>query len=187
MSLNGISATVATQPAPIIYVSPTLVVAQVPFEATAGSLPLVVTSNGTASPAFTLPVVPAAPALFFDATGGIVLRNSDYSLIRPDNRARANDILLAYGTGFGQTNPPSRTGQPVRGISNTQPVTVTMDGVPATVIYSIASPSFVGLYQVAFRVPAGIRSGTSLLKMTENGVSSNTVSLATISIDPATP
>jgi len=75
----------------------------------------------------------------------------------------------------------------VRGISNTQPVTVTMDGVPATVIYSIASPSFVGLYQVAFRVPAGIRSGTSLLKMTENGVSSNTVSLATISIDPATP
>ena len=187
MSLNGISATVGAQAAPIIYVSPTLVVAQVPFEATAGSLPLVVTSNGTASPAFTLPVMPAAPALFFDATGGIVLRNSDYSLIRPDNRAAVNNILLAYGTGFGQTNPPSRTGLPVQGISNTQPVTVTIDGVPATVIYSIASPSFVGLYQVAFRVPAGIRPGTSLLKMTVNGVSSNTVTLPTISIDPATP
>jgi uncharacterized protein (TIGR03437 family) len=98
-----------------------------------------------------------------------------------------NDVLLAYGTGFGQTTPASRTGQPVRGISNTQPVTVTIDGVSAPVIYSIASPSFVGLYQVAFRVPAGIRAGTSLLKMSSNGVTSNTVMLPTISINPATP
>jgi uncharacterized protein (TIGR03437 family) len=187
MSLNGISATIASQAAPIVYVSPTVIVAQVPFEAMAGSLPLVITTNGTASSTFTLPVVPTAPALFFDATGGIVLRNADYSLIRPDNRAAVNDVLLAYGTGFGQTTPASRTGQPVRGISNTQPVTVTIDGVSAPVIYSIASPSFVGLYQVAFRVPAGIRAGTSVLKISSNGVTSNTVMLPTISTNPATP
>jgi len=176
-ALNGVSATVAGQAAPILSVSPTLVVAQVPFETAPGTQPLIVSANGTASPAFDLKVVSAAPAIFFDGTGGVVLRNSDYSLIRPDNRARANEILLVYCTGLGQTTPALTTGRGALGISRTQPVTVTVDDQPATVVYSIASPGFVGLYQVAFQLPAGLRTGTSQLKITENGVASNAVPL----------
>ena len=187
MSLNGVSATVAGQPVPIISVSPTLVVGQVPFETVPGTQPLVVSTNSTPSAAFNLKVVPAAPAIFFDATGGIVLRNSDFSLIRPDNRARVNEVLLVYCTGLGQGTPALLTGRGARGISRTQPVTVTVDDKAATVIYSIASPGFVGLYQVAFMLPAGTRGGTSLLKITENGVSSNAVALQTISVDSVTP
>ncbi len=176
-TLNGVSATVAGQAAPIISVSPTLVVAQVPFETVAGTQPLIVNSNGTAGASFDLKVAAAAPAIFFDGTGGIVLRNSDFSLIRPDNRARANEVLLVYCTGLGQGTPALTTGRGAQGISRTQPVTVTVDDQPATVVYSIASPGFVGLYQVAFQLPAGLRTGTSQLKITENGVSSNSVLL----------
>ncbi len=185
MSLNGVSATVAGQPVPIISVSPTLVTGQVPFETAPGTQALVVSTNSTPSADFNLKVVPAAPAIFFDATGGIVLRNSDFSLIRPDNRARVNEVLLVYCTGLGQGTPALPTGRGAQGISRTQPVTVTVDDKPANVIYSIASPGFVGLYQVAFMLPVGTRGGTSLLKITENGVSSNAVALQTI--DAVTP
>ena len=174
-SLNGISATVGDQSAPLVNIAPTLIVAQVPFEAKTGPQPLVVTANGKGSAAFTVNVAPVAPAIFFDATGGIVVRNSDFSLIRPENPARVSDVLVVYCTGLGQGTVPLVTGRPVQGLSQIGLANVSIDNIAAPVYYAIASPAFVGLYQIAFQVPPGVKAGK--LKVIVNGTSSNTVSL----------
>jgi uncharacterized protein (TIGR03437 family) len=56
-------------------------------------------------------------------------------------------------------------------------VTATIGGKPATVAYAIASPGFVGLYQVAITVPAGV-TGNSQIVLTQGTTSSNAVSIA---------
>jgi uncharacterized protein (TIGR03437 family) len=56
------------------------------------------------------------------------------------------------------------------------PVTATIGGKEATVVYSIASPGFVGLYQVAITVPSGI-TGSSAVILTQNGVKANTINI----------
>jgi len=56
---------------------------------------------------------------------------------------------------------------------------VAVGGQPATVQYAGFTPGFVGLYQVNVRVPAGVTAGNAVaLVLTQNGVPSNTVTIA---------
>ena len=55
---------------------------------------------------------------------------------------------------------------------------VNIAGIPATLSFSGAAPTFVGLYQVNVQVPAGVPSGTQDLQIIINGVPSNTVTIA---------
>ena len=59
----------------------------------------------------------------------------------------------------------------------TAPVTATIGGKPAAVVYSIASPGFAGLYQVAVTVPAGV-TGNVALVITGGAAASNSVTIA---------
>jgi uncharacterized protein (TIGR03437 family) len=127
----------------------------------------------------------AAPALFFDANGGIFQKNSDFSIVSASNRARAGDIVLAYSTGLGVTSPALQSGQitPAPGATNTyyntgSPVTVTVGGREARVIYSLASPGFAGLYQTAFEIPAGAGTGNTPVVLSIGGVRSNSVNIS---------
>jgi uncharacterized protein (TIGR03437 family) len=178
-ALNGSQVKVAGNNAPLFYVGPDQIVAQIPFEATTGSQLVVTNSNGNGQ-AFNITVATAAPALFFDTVGGIVLKNSDFSLVRPENPASMNDILLVYSTGLGLTTPPVATGRLVTfpPASTTAPVTVTIGGQPAEVIYSIASPGFTGLYQTAVRMPAVTAAATAPVVLQAGSANSNTVSIA---------
>jgi uncharacterized protein (TIGR03437 family) len=74
----------------------------------------------------------------------------------------------AYGVGFGPTNPPVPAGTAYSGAaSTTNTVTVTIGGVPATVLFSGITTT--GLYQFNITVPnAG--SGDQLLQASVNGV-----------------
>ncbi|MDQ6705386.1 MAG: IPT/TIG domain-containing protein, partial [Acidobacteriota bacterium] len=186
---NGVQVTIGGKPAPLIYVSPRQINAQVPFETPAGAQPLIVTADGTAGAAYTLMVAATAPGIFMDAASGFgILVKQDFSLLTADNRAHANDIVIIYATGLGQTTPPSTTGQLVQfpPEADTQAVTITINGQavdPANVIYSIVAPNFIGLYQVAFRVPTTVPGGNQRLQISVNGVNSNTVIAPFISVD----
>lgn len=178
--LNGTSVTVAGRAAPLFVVAPGYLVAQVPVDTPAGQQPVVVrNANGAGQPA-TASVAATAPAIFYDAAGGIVVNNSTFQLIRPGNPARAGDVLLIYSTGLGQTTPRLETGRIVQfpPQSDTAPVTVTIGGQNAEVIYSIASPGFVGLYQTAVRLPAGVAPGSQPLALRIGEATSNTVNVA---------
>ena len=65
---------------------------------------------------------------------------------------------------------------PATSFNNTATMTATIGTQPATVIYSIASPGFVGLYQTAVTVPSGV-SGPVPLALSVGGTPANVVTL----------
>lgn len=166
-SLNGVKVTIGGKAAPLYYVGGMQINAQVPVDVATGPQPAIVTSpNGVSAP-FTVMVATAAPAIYFDPVSGTaaILKNSDYSLVTTDNPAMAGDVLLVYLTGLGQTTPPLQTGnlQPGGPLNMTGPVTATIGGQNALIVYSIASPGFAGLYQVALTVPTGVTGSVPLI------------------------
>jgi uncharacterized protein (TIGR03437 family) len=182
-SLNGVTVTIAGMNAPFYFASAGQLNVQVPFEVAAGMQPLVVTTAGGTSTTLNIMVAAAAPSIFIvnTATGiGTVVKNSDFSLVTPANPVKARDIIVIYSTGLGQSIPPAlTTGGLVSttALLNTGTASVTIGGQDATVIYSLASPGFAGLYQTAVFVPDGL-TGSVPLVLKVGGVSSNTVNLA---------
>jgi uncharacterized protein (TIGR03437 family) len=173
--LNGVSVNLGGHGARILYVSPGQVDALLPFGAPLGSGMLTLTNvNGTSAPV-SLKVAAVAPALY-----NFAFENADFSLVTPSAPAQAGDVLVFYATGMGQTTPPLVTGQIVPSANyDTVPVTVTIGGVNAGVIYSIAAPPYVaGLYQMAVTVPAGLAPGSQPVVATAGGLQSNTVTIA---------
>jgi uncharacterized protein (TIGR03437 family) len=182
-SVDGTSMKVASVSAPMLLVSPHEINFQVPFEVAAGSQPVVVTSSGGASAPFNLTVAAVAPAIFYyPPNNGIVVKNNDFSLVQPGNAAGAGDVLVIFSTGLGQTSPNLQTGQLAAfpPLYMSTPVTVTIGSQNATVIYSLASPGFAGLYQTAVRMPSGVPAGTATVVLTAGtNVASNSVTIAT--------
>jgi uncharacterized protein (TIGR03437 family) len=162
-NLNGAQVSIAGHPAPLLYVSPNQINFQVPLEVPAGAQTVTVDNGGGTGPAFNVTVAAAAPAIFFYPVPAI-LKNSNYSLVTSTNQARAGDVLLVFATGLGQTTPALTTGKlvPDAQVANTRTVTATIGGAPAAVTYSIASPGFTGLYQVAVTVPSGVHGSVPL-------------------------
>jgi uncharacterized protein (TIGR03437 family) len=165
----------------LYFVSPFQINAQAPVDTPTGAQPIAVTSPNGAGSAVNVTFASTAPAIYYDPTGGTpaVLKNNDFSLVSASNPATAGDILLVYLTGLGQTTPAMQTGslQAPSAFQNTAPVTVTIGGMSAPVIYSLASPGIAGVYQVAFTVPAGV-SGSSALVVKTAAASSNSVNVA---------
>jgi uncharacterized protein (TIGR03437 family) len=164
--------------APLLFVSPGQMNAEFPLETPLGSQTVVVAGPNGSSQAYTVQVAAAAPAIFFSPVPA-VLKNADYSLVSAANPAKPGDVILVYCTGLGQTTPALTTGMGAAAgvVSYTAPLTATMGGKAATVIYSIASPGFPGLYQVAVTVPAGLTGSTPLV-LSETGATSNSVNIA---------
>jgi uncharacterized protein (TIGR03437 family) len=176
--LNGTKVTIGGKTAPLIYVSPTQLNAQVPVDVAAGPSQVVVTSQNGPSASFPVTIAANAPAIFFSPVAA-VLKNADFSLVSAANPAKAGDVLLVYCTGLGATSPAVPTGTLVPGtatVATTAGVTATIGGKDATVTYAIASPGFVGLYQVAVTVPAGV-TGSSPIVLKQGGASSNSVAI----------
>jgi uncharacterized protein (TIGR03437 family) len=185
-SFNGTEVTIGGRAAPLLVLTPTHIVAQVPVDAPRGTQPVAVrNANGAAAATVNVNVAGSAPALFFDANGGVFQKNSDFSLVSASNRARAGEVILVYSTGLGVTSPALQSGQitPAPGTTNTyynsaSPATVTVGGREARVIYSLASPGFAGLYQTAFEVPAGAGTGNVPVVLSIGGVRSNSVNIS---------
>ncbi len=176
--LNGVSVSIGSQTARLLYVSPNQVDAAFPFETPFGSQPLVL-SNGTGvSAPFDLTVAAVAPALY-----NFAFENAGFSLVSQGNPASAGDVLVFYATGLGQTTAPLASGQTVPTgppYFNTPTVTVTIGGANAPVIYSIAAPPYVaGLYQFAVTVPAGLTPGNQSVVAASGGLQSNAVTIVT--------
>jgi uncharacterized protein (TIGR03437 family) len=181
--LNGVSVKVGGNTAPLYYVSPGQINAEVPYETAAGNQNIVVTTAGGSS-TIAATVAATAPSIFILDNAnkiGTLVKGADFSVINASNKVKVGDLVVIYSTGLGQTTPAVQTGvlvQPPSATSfnNTVPVTVMVDTKSAPIIYSIASPGFTGLYQTAFTVPAGV-SGPVPLVLSAGGAASNTVML----------
>jgi uncharacterized protein (TIGR03437 family) len=168
--LGGASATINGIPAPVFYSFLGQVGVQIPFElAGESSATVVATVNGQASEPRMIFLEPEAPGIFTlnqagTGQGAILFSNTDI-LVAPEGSipertsrpAQAGENITIFCTGLGVVEPPLETGAPAGASQTPVTATVTIDGLPANVLYSGTAPDFVGLYQVDATVPEGTR------------------------------
>jgi uncharacterized protein (TIGR03437 family) len=170
-------------PAPLLYVSPNQINAQVPFEVAPGPATVSVVRWGQIAN-LTVTVAAAGPGIFTSnaqGTGpGAILHAGDLSPVSDASPAHPGEALAIYCTGLGLLGAPVTTGNapPLPPPDTVLRPTVRVAGLPAAVTYSGAAPLYVGLYQVNIVVPADTPAGTQPLVLTINGVDSNTVQVA---------
>jgi len=168
-SLGGVSVTVKGVDRPILSVSPTQIIFQVPWqtEPVTGLLEknaeVKIESSSPFGPRldffnFTRSASGAFLSLPHSYDALAVHQNFD-ALVTPDNPAQPGEILHFYGTGFGRVASPPPDGMP----GPADPLAATI--VPVTchassdsgpeipVLYAGLAPGFVGIYQLDVRLP----------------------------------
>jgi uncharacterized protein (TIGR03437 family) len=166
-------------PSPLVYAFAGQTTAIVPYSvAGKASTQMTVVYRGRSSAPATLAVAAAAPALFSaDSSGkgnGAIL-NQDSSVNSAANPADQGSVVVLFGTGEGQTDPRGADGRVASGVfpKPVLPLSVTIGGQPAEVLYYGAAPALVsGVLQINARIPAGIASGAAEAIVTVGSFSS---------------
>lgn len=153
--------------APMIYAGPNQVSAVVPFGLVNATSQVQVQYQGTASDNFPVNVAAATPSLFTLDSSGVgqaAALNQDGSINQTTQPAAAGSVIVLYATGGGQLSPAVADGSVVTGPNLPQvqlPVTVTIGGQAAQVLYSGSAPGQVaGVLQINAVVPGSLGSGT---------------------------
>jgi len=124
--------------------------------------------QGVRSLTSTLPVVDVAPGLFTLNSQGFgqgAILNQDLSVNGPNNPANRGDVVVLYGSGYGQSNPAGVDGQQAKAPfpAPTQPMKVFIDGKEAIIDYQGAAPSLTeGIFQINARVPTNTTPGEAV-------------------------
>lgn len=150
---------------------------------------VVVEYKALRSPPVKLTVASSAPGIFTADSSGkgqAAALNENGFFNRREAPAKPGSIIVLYATGEGQTDPAGLSGR--LAIDNypkpLQPVTVTIAGQPAEVIYAGAAPNLItGLMQVNVRIPPNIATLGSLPVVLSVGGNSSP-DLVTISVAP---
>ena len=164
-------------PAPLLASSNGQVNAIVPQGIAADtSATIVLTFKNNVAEPITLPVTPAQPALFaLDGSGkgqGAVL-NQNGTVNSASNPAPRGSVIVLFGTGFGATGSPdgsiTTSASPLA-----TPVTVTIGGAAAKVLYAGGAPGLVsGVVQINAEIPATIPAGDKVTIVVSVGNSSS--------------
>lgn len=195
-TLGGTTMSIGGNIVPMFFVSPGQINFQVPFLnfTRATTVPLIIT-QGLLSTTFTVTVAPYAPAIFttnaqgsgqasalINGTGSLAAPAGAFPSSRPIKRG---EYLALYGTGLGDvTNRPG-----LGGASPTSPLAATLTKPivtlgdqpvdPTLVVFSGLAPSFVGLYQVNFQIPATAPVGDAVpVTLAIGGLTSNAATIA---------
>jgi uncharacterized protein (TIGR03437 family) len=139
-------------PAPLFYAQASQINAQVPYTIAGESVTeVVVTYQGQLAGTLNLPVVASAPALFAAAL------NQDGSLNSSTAPAARGTVVTFFGTGEGLTNGANIAGQAATAPYPIPilPVTLTVAGIAAQLLYAGEAPNFAGLLQVDAVIPGG--------------------------------
>ncbi len=179
-SLGGVTLSINGVLAPLLFVSPDQINAQVPFEVTEGWATATLQLADLPPVPIGLSIAAAAPAVFSNIQDQSAVRNADGSRNTSDNPASEGSIVTVYLTGQGLVAPPVFTGEPAPSGTFSRaiyPVTATVGHRPATVTFAGLSPDSAGLFQINLIVPA-TGAGSQPLIVTVNGVSSNTGSVS---------
>jgi uncharacterized protein (TIGR03437 family) len=167
--LAGTQVTLGGQPLPLLYASDGQVNAQVPFSLAVNTqLQLRVKQGTSLSVPSSLTVAPAQPAVFtMDQSGhgqGVIV-NVQNAIVDGNAPAGRGDTIVIYCTGLGAVDPEIAAGSPASSSplsQTTSPVTVTIGGQTAQVLFAGLTPGFAGLYQVNAVVPGGVISGNAV-------------------------
>ena len=158
----------------------------VPPNAPPQTVNVVVTVDGVgSSQASPVTIGAFSPGIF--STGpnfrAIVQNFSDGTLAQPagsvpgliTHSALPGDIVIIYATGLGAVDNTPADGAAAGGqiINTLTPPTVLVGGITAPLIYSVLSPQFVGINQLAIKIPSGAPTGDQVpLQIQVGGITS---------------
>jgi len=128
----------------------------------------------------TVPVSNYTPAFLMYGSGSVFVAdardNNTGALITTTNPATAGEVLQLYCNGLGPVSNQPASGDPAPNYPNlaqtTTPVTVSIGGKSAQVIFAGLTPPFVGLYLVDVTVPSGLASGNQPISVSVAGKTS---------------
>jgi len=181
LSLADVTVTVNGVIAPILYVQPTLINFQVPWQTQPGTATVQVTVNGVMAPAATVTAVLAAPAIFSLGGGIAAIENANGSINTPSNPAKEGSQIAVYLTGSGPVSPAvsNAVGSPVNPLARLSGnYSATIGPSVAQVQFAGLTPGTVGLTQFNIIVPEGLPAATYMLTISIDSQTSNTVSVA---------
>ena len=159
-TLAGVQVLFNSIAAPLFYAQANQINAQVPCEmAGQTSAQMLILFQGAAVASMQVPLADANPALFTlgNGVGNAVAVNPDGSINSAQNPAPRGSIVVLYATGEGQTSPTGVTGQPAAAPYPLPvlPVSLTIGGIEADVLFAAEAPGFVGLLQINVQIPSG--------------------------------
>ncbi len=161
MSLADTSVIVNGQRAPMLYVSPSQINAQVPSQTTAGLATITVTGSGATSQPISVGVAPVAPQIFTLTSTRILALNQNGTVNGTASPAPAGSVVTIFLTGQGAMTSPAAS----------------IGNVAAHLFYAGPAPQTAGLGQMNIIVPT-LPPGDYPLQVTIGGVTSNTGLLA---------
>jgi uncharacterized protein (TIGR03437 family) len=182
-SVSILDASGKTTAAPLVYVSPKQVNFYVPPSVATGSATVTITSGDGTQSAATVQIAPVAPGVFelnsaglaaadvYLYSGGAATLENVYSVnsagalvANPISLGSGTAYLVLYGTGFEA--------------AGTAGVTVTVNGVAASVAYAGPQGTFTGLDQANVLLPASLAGkGSVTVQLTANGIAANPVNI----------
>lgn len=175
-SLGGVTVTINGVPAPLLYVGPSQINAQIPFEVAVGAASLEVDSGSGQTDPVPMTIAATAPGVLQDAQHHAVAQNAaDYSLNSTARPAQAGTYLVVYLTGQGLLDNPVASGAAASDTPLSRPlapVSATIAGQPAAVVFAGLTPGLVGVCQVDLLVPS-VPAGEQPLIITVGGVAAN--------------
>ncbi|MGE5488952.1 MAG: hypothetical protein ACM3ZB_14145 [bacterium] len=169
-SLGGFQVRLNGRPAPLLYAHADQVNLQAPYSiAGMDQVEIELFYNGVRKSGITAQVAATAPGIFTYAGGAgqAAALNEDGSLNSAQNPAAPGSIIVFWATGEGLRTPDAVEGElaePPYG-KPVLPVTVTIGGRQAEILYAGASPGFAGLMQVNARVPRETPSGVQPVEL----------------------
>jgi uncharacterized protein (TIGR03437 family) len=174
-SLGGTSVIIGGIEAPLYFVSPGQINAQVPFELTAGqTYEVIVNANGALTTPQTIQAGTVSPGIAEYPSGYAIAQHAaTFGLITDASPAMPGEYVVVYLAGMGPTTVPVASGvaSPSSPLDSTvnQP-TITLNGEAVTNVYfSGLTPTLAGLYQIDLQVPADAPNGDLTLVVNQPG------------------
>lgn len=179
--LGGVTVLIGGIEAPLFFVSPGQINAQVPAELAGDESYSVVIKTGER---YTNPkplrLAKVSPGIVAFADGRIIAQHPDYSLITSAAPVKPGGYFIAYLVGMGPVTQvvSSGTAAPSSPLAEvTVRPAVSIGGINAEVAFAGLTPGGVGLYQIVVKVPESAPPGDLPLVLTQDGLPANTVTL----------
>lgn len=166
---------------PLFFVSSSQINLQMPDDMPLGDQKLTVSCDGQPDVQAAVTLARNAPGLFQDGDGFGVVIHEDGSVVTAGSPAARGELLTMYGTGFGPTDPPRLLGFPLPAdpaYTLADAATVQAGDAAVAPEAAFAAPGKTGIDAVRFRLPDATPAGNLKVRLTINGVDSNTVNLA---------